>query len=271
MLTCVLLYLPWLLYQKLYDPPGNFLLKLQLAGVEHVDNESFLQDATTAYSRLTFREWLNARRQNVTTVIDHQGEYWEDVERLFTSIPKGHGTIEYGSARQLRMDSFFYFMPNLGWLAAGPLFLLPGVRKRFRTREWQSAALLWTVVICTLIPWCLIMFVPGSTSIHQGTYVAVLLASTASVLAFWAVLRWLAYAVSAAQIMQSVLMYGFFMRQSPTEGALLEGTAHYGVIALFFVTFILCWFMIAQLAGDRATGFVTKEVRSAPDSYRPRV
>ena len=35
------LYLPWVGYQKFYDPPGDRLLKFHLAGVEHVDPRPF--------------------------------------------------------------------------------------------------------------------------------------------------------------------------------------------------------------------------------------
>jgi hypothetical protein len=259
--SCALLYLPWFLYQKLYDPPGNYLLKLQLAGVTHVDNESILRDLGTAYSRLSLRQWLDGRNYNVSMVIDHQREYWHDWENLIASIIAGRVSGAYQVARELRSASFFYFGPNLGLLVTGPFFLVARFRKKCRTHEGNISALLWMFVICTLIPWCLIMFTPGSTSIHQGTYVAVLLASAGSVLAIWAASRWLAYAVSALQILQSILIYGVFMRQSPSDGVLLEGTAHYGIVALFFVTFILCWFAITRVSIPRVTALEGKEGR----------
>ena len=42
-----LLYLPWIGYQKFRDPPGDRLLKFQLAGVEQVTDEPALKTVST--------------------------------------------------------------------------------------------------------------------------------------------------------------------------------------------------------------------------------
>lgn len=250
--SCAAIYLPWLLYQKFYDPPGNFLLKLQLAGVEHVDTQSLLTDVIAAYHKLIFHNWLDGREYNVSMVINHQREYWGCWRNLVTSIARGETSGVYNAARELRSDLFFHFGLSLGWLEAGPFVLIAGLRSRYRTQEWRTSALLWTFVACTIVPWCLVMFTPGSTSLHQGTYVAVLLAASGSVLALWAVSHWLAYVVSAAQVLQTLLLYWFFIRTPSDAHILLEGTPDYGVITLFFSALLLCCFLIARFPAGQA-------------------
>ena len=48
-LTFFTAYLPWLLYQKYYEPPGNRLLKMHLAGAPGVDSRGFIQALLVAY------------------------------------------------------------------------------------------------------------------------------------------------------------------------------------------------------------------------------
>ena len=59
--SAFLLYLPWMFYQKLYEPPGDRLLKYHLAGVEPLDARSFGQVVAQAYGTLTLRDWATGR------------------------------------------------------------------------------------------------------------------------------------------------------------------------------------------------------------------
>ena len=100
----------------------------------------------------------------------------------------------------------------------GAIFLLAGTVLRFRSPCWKTAAVMWLYVLCTLVLWCLLMFDAGATDIHQGTYLTVLLAFSGTVLAIWAVSPRFAALLAALQIGFTILVYGFFCRNSQPAG-----------------------------------------------------
>ena len=69
----VALLLPWQLYQKFYDPPGNRLLKWHLAGVIPVDERGLLQTLRDSYSSLNLESWLVGRWESVQTILGLAG------------------------------------------------------------------------------------------------------------------------------------------------------------------------------------------------------
>lgn len=268
LLSGLVLYSPWIWYQKFYDPPGDHLLKMHLAGVDEASHRSLLTVVAGAYGKLTFGQWIEAKEQNAAMVLDHERDYWTSARELVASMAAGNRQGEDHAAADLRIESFFYFAPNLGLLAAGPFFLLAGAWRRYRTQSWRTAVVLWTLIALTLVFWCLLMFTGGSTSIHQGSYLAVLLAMAGSVLALWNISPLLAYLGGALQILESVFLYGVFMRQSPAGDSLLEGTPQYATITLFFVTFALSLLVIAAFAFGRIGGFEMDRRQTAQGSKR---
>jgi hypothetical protein len=63
--TALLLLLPWALYQAFYDPPGNRLIKMHLAGVERADDErSSLQAIRDAYRDTPWDTLARNKRSN---------------------------------------------------------------------------------------------------------------------------------------------------------------------------------------------------------------
>ncbi|HEX4750502.1 MAG TPA: hypothetical protein VH302_13240, partial [Bryobacteraceae bacterium] len=68
---------------------------------------------------------------------------------------------------------------SLGFIALGLPLLLLGSQKQFRTRYWTIAVSLLVFLIATVVVWCVLMFGPFTTVLHQGTYAVPLLAFTA--------------------------------------------------------------------------------------------
>lgn len=66
-----LLFLPWLVWQKWVDPPGNALLKYALAGVLDQDRPSrpLLEAVTSAYDPLSFSQWLATKAGGIFTML----------------------------------------------------------------------------------------------------------------------------------------------------------------------------------------------------------
>jgi hypothetical protein len=211
--TALLVYLPWTLYQKCYDPPGDRLLKLHLAGIYKVDSRPLGEALVTAYQAKTVKEIYENKRSNWITAVDGNRVFWTNVWDWVRSMFAGDSTQELKLAYQLRGDEFFFLLPTLNFLVLGLPALLLAIFKRYRTVTWFLAARLFFFGLITVIPWCLLMFGPATTVVHQGAYATVLLAFAACCLSLWSVSPWLAGAAIVLQALSTFVLYGPFMRE----------------------------------------------------------
>jgi len=158
--AAAVVYLPWVLYQKLYDPPGDALLKLHLAGV--IDrNHSLGSLVVSSYRKLGFSGWLQARWTNTRFL------FWPTSE-----VTQFHDLGQ--TAYWLSHLSFFNLFPALGFANAGFLLRFGSARA-----ERRVADRMMLIAFASLVVWLLIMFAPESTSIHQGSFLMVILTFTA--------------------------------------------------------------------------------------------
>jgi hypothetical protein len=71
--SCILMLslflLPWRIYQKFYDPPGDRLLKWHLAGVRKLDSRLFSQLLTEAYTKPGTRVIIQNKIENMRTLL----------------------------------------------------------------------------------------------------------------------------------------------------------------------------------------------------------
>ena len=199
--TLVVLYGPWMLYQRFVDPPGNRLPKWHLAGVIDVDDRSFVQTLRDSYGALSWHDYLEGRLENLTTLMGTWPGKFAELARLVTG--------DRDVAVAVRMNDFFQFLPSLHLYSLAliaALALLPFMRAN--QREQRDIALRMLVALAaTLAAFVLLIFVPGQTVNHQGTYVAQLLAT---VLAFTVLLRGapiLALALIALQAVTVAMAY----------------------------------------------------------------
>lgn len=239
-------YAPWTLYQTFYDPPGNRLLKMHLAGVDAIDNRSFPATLLEAYSHLTPRQFIHDKIDNLKTLGQNSGNFWIEIVDLATHFRKPD-TPQWISAA-MRGWMFFHFIINLGFLMVGPFFLLAGIARRYRTLEWRAAAMMWIYVVITTAVYCLLKFTPGTTIIHAGTYATVLLAYLGSVLAVWAFSRRLALVVGCLQIVLHILLYGVFMRGTSPHGLLPLAPIVRGCAALACMALVPVLWLIYKLS-----------------------
>jgi hypothetical protein len=241
-LACVCLYVPWTLYQKLYDPPGDRLLKWHLAGVTRVNSVPFGKTLVTAYSDLSFQQVINYKRRNLDAVVNGKGAYWSGLETLVTHMGKHNpedAKLVQQTAQGLRALCFFQTAPCLGFLMFGPVALLVGISRRFRSQEWKAASTLYLYVGFTVVVWCLLSFGPATTIIHQGSYAAMLLAFAAPILTFWASSPLLARLIALLQVALNTLLYGILMCEPPPGGPTSQLPVHVGMFALFTLSVIL--------------------------------
>lgn len=141
-------WLPWFAFQHFIDPPGDRLLKWQLAGAVAPDHNSFLHDLVVQYAADPWRDVLNKLH---------------NVQMLVGTPNLWHGAGFIGAARSAQVTSTI--------LAAGPL-LLGAVAWLYRRRVLKAAAPLVTFIFVSLAAWVLLLFgnAPSETVFHQGSY-----------------------------------------------------------------------------------------------------
>jgi hypothetical protein len=251
-LTSFLIYLPWIGYQKFYDPPGDRLLKYHLAGVEPVDPRPFFPTLQDAYGKLTLPQIVEHKTANFKNYLQAGGTYWLAMAELLKDIFTGTPLRELGSqAEFLRSRIFFYLFPALGLSALGLLGLAAGINRRFRSAEWSAAFLCWLIAALSISFWCVLMFGPNTTANHTGAYAAVLLAMAGGVLSLWTITPNIAGGLVYLQIALNALIYGLLMK-APFAGApLTEGYVRPVTVAAAFCALSLDVFLFWKLAEHR--------------------
>ncbi|MBI1859655.1 MAG: hypothetical protein HYR96_01900 [Deltaproteobacteria bacterium] len=158
-----LLYLPWTLYQRFYDPPGNRLLKMHFAGVEAVDSRTVWQALRNAYATQTWSQILHTRWANAVSF-----PFQSEIPRLEFSFPS--------LIRGDRVDSFFYFGPMIGILWLGALAI--GVQAIHKRSTGVADGIRWLAFLTlSYFFWTLSIFNANWSSLHQGSYLLPLLAT----------------------------------------------------------------------------------------------
>lgn len=227
-------YLPWVLYQKFVDPPGNRLLKMHLAGVEPIDNRSFSEALVSAYRGLTGRQIIDYKLANAKVSLGGgpDWDYWRGIGRIAVDVLKGDNAGALKLASYRRVGMFYSFVGSLGILPFAIFALIAGLKRRFRTVEWRSSGIFFLVVAFSLLGWWIIMFGPGTTVVHQGAYALNLIAAAACILVLWPVSPWLTVAVCALQVILNFVLYVVLMRGFIPGELLPEGHFHRDFFAL---------------------------------------
>jgi hypothetical protein len=194
LLTFGALALPWTAYQKLYDPPGDRLVKWHVGGVMAADSRSVLQTVEDQYRLLGWAGAVEAKRANFVTLIGGWDEY----------------TFTLNHPRERRKMEWYYFLRSFGvWnvaLLAAPIALL-----RRRRDGGPSASIIGVVsiwVALTLIAWCLIEFGPPTyTHNHHGSLAANLTVFALAYALAWRVSSWFLGALAAVSVVTSAITW----------------------------------------------------------------
>lgn len=207
--TAILLYLPWTLYQKVYDPPGDRLLKWHLAGVEQPPPQvGFFSLLISQYGKLKPDEFIQLKSSNFTNLWADLPQYLDNVGVLTANLATGSEGTRNLTASAIRRSMFLYWTPAIGFGILGPLaLLLATLLGRRRQVEFLAASRMWLLNGLTLVFWCLLIYGPGATYPHHGTYLTEVLAFVGSSLAFWAIRPWLAILFGAVQILWTAIVF----------------------------------------------------------------
>ncbi len=174
--------LPWSAYQKWGDPPGNRLLKWQLAGVVEIDQRGTLETLEDSYSEAGLGDTIHNKAENFVVVLGG-GPWLRFVRHAIDDVGHGEWT---GAVIEARWSLFYYLIPSLGLLLLGPVAMLVGRRRRRtgdRPAEWKLARESLIVFALGTVIWCLLMFGTEAARavIHQGSYFIPLIGMVAGI------------------------------------------------------------------------------------------
>ncbi|HTU00443.1 MAG TPA: hypothetical protein VMG58_01455, partial [Candidatus Sulfotelmatobacter sp.] len=148
--------LPWTAYQKYYDPPGNRLIKWHLAGQIDIDPRGTWQTLREGYSSSSWEQLICVRVGNLELQGSGDWAGWHD--------------FSAAHAQNRRTLEFFFLLHTVTWWLLG-IVALPIALVRWRGRvEWRAHLSLALWSLATLVVWCLMLFLPRSALVHQGTY-----------------------------------------------------------------------------------------------------
>jgi len=180
----LVLMAPWSAYQKFYNPPGDRLVKMHLAGLNDVDRQSrsSLQAILDSYQKLSPPEILNNKWENVKTLVDSP-----------------YSNADQWSWR--RAKEFFHVLRGVSVLNVGWLVLLVTLFQRTPSQITRRAQGLMAIAAFSIGFWVLIMFGPSTTVIHQGSYATMMLLFTSLAVFLTQLPQWLCYALLSLQIL----------------------------------------------------------------------
>jgi hypothetical protein len=256
--TAAVLYMPWILFQKFCDPPGDRLIKMHVAGVVPIDNRLSMRAILDSYEATPLSKIIEFKERNLTMIFG-TFEFWPTLRQFLFELPQQEperSRVRLQLAKDLNVAQFFYFPSTLGFYILGIPLLLLGVIPRWRSREWRLAVLLLVFAVFTDIVWAMIMFGPDTTVIHAGAYASVLGAFTSSILGLWTVSRWLAAGALAAQIALFSYIHVFLLVP-------YEGTLQYGEVALTVMALAGSIWLLARI-GASTGGPVVPETLNWP-------
>jgi hypothetical protein len=159
-------YVPWMLFQRYVDPPGDRLLKWQIAGVIKVDSRGFLKTLVTQYQALSFHQLLSNKWANVEALVASP-LVWR------TKAPEAAWRSGFlGFARLAELNNL---------LPAAGLLLLGVAALAFTSSRRALAPAAPLAVACgtALAAWVILLWGDAGNAItainHQGAYAVIVL------------------------------------------------------------------------------------------------
>jgi hypothetical protein len=168
-LAGLVLLAPWSAYQRWGDPPGDRLLKWQLAGVIDLDDRGAGETLVDSYREAGVGGTIHNKAENFV-VMSGGGPMAEHLSEAAGAV--GDGDFEL-VVEDFRNIFFFNLLPSLGLLLFVPVAMaLARRRGRLHPEEWGFALTCFAVFGIGAVFWGLALFGNGAarTVIHQGSY-----------------------------------------------------------------------------------------------------
>ena len=168
-LAGALLTVPWSAYQKWGEPPGNRLLKYQLAGVTELDDRGFGETFLDSYGEAGFGGTIHNKTENFVTMAGG-GPWWTHAKLAVEALEDGDSS---NFLREVRGDLFYNLLPALGLFLIAPFLMLFAHRRaRDNPGEWALALTCFAVLAIGAVLWGLVLFgnEAARTTLHQGSF-----------------------------------------------------------------------------------------------------
>jgi hypothetical protein len=260
------LYVPWLVYQHYFDPPGNRLFKTQLAAHDHVDHQTVLASIVDAYSEIGVGKALDNKIHNVDEITGGARGV-ENIGHAIRAAAKGHFHDAIATARAVR---FYSLLQSLAVLAFAPVLILV-LRRRRRVRsatDWTFAGMCFVLVAVACALWIVVQFGTYGTDtiIHTGSLAVPMLAIIGCVAGLAAMSTRLAAIFVGVNALLVLAIY------TPALSPLPGGTRFSYVFAAGAVAFLTGFVVAALHPPQNASGPpVTTASRAPGDLRRPPV
>lgn len=233
--SSVAIYLPWVGYQALYDPPGNRLMKWHIAGVIEPDSMSTVEAVRAAYRELSLSEWWAGRLDNIQMILSGSLQFFYDAVAYVKSVfVEGEVNVEKVIASSFfeTAYSFWFFSPLL-------IVVLGFITGFFKRESALSVPVhrLWITSLLSYVFWALLMYLPGSTITHQGSFFQWVALYIVLAAAAWRISYRFFFMLLIANIVFSLSLY---------SGLTQEIGVFSMVCFVLFLVFLGCCFTSAQ-------------------------
>ena len=160
----LLLLLPWQ-HVKSQLTSHDRLVKWQLAGVVPADDpRGTLQTIKQQYAKLTLHEWLGDKKVNAFTLYDGGV--------VSTCKLRPNNVLDKCNMATWRNRTFFSTFFAFEFFIFGFLIVIWQLMRN--SLDKFDKTLLW-IGLLTMAGWIVLMYLPGSTVVHQGSYATMLL------------------------------------------------------------------------------------------------
>jgi 4-amino-4-deoxy-L-arabinose transferase-like glycosyltransferase len=222
-LSIVAILAPWLWYSKIYDPPGDRLVKWHFAGVVPITEDSATHAVIHAYKHLTPSKYITNKVENVDTIITGK----------VNGQPQPPGVIKPLLFQNQQMYSLVFALSalNIAWLGFFKW-------KTFTAKDKKNVKTLAFMAGISIIFWVLLMFSPNSTLLFQGSYAIVPLV----IIILATVLDYLSKkVVMTILLMQAII---FFVSWQINQYVVYEPVINWAMVGLSILSFILITLLV---------------------------
>jgi hypothetical protein len=228
-LTFLALYLPWVLYQRFIDPPGNRLLKWHLAGVTAVDDRGLVTALRDAYGALSWPDYVAGKVTNLKVLLGPAMSHLVDLADLVLGRRSD-------LVATIRTADFFNFVPSMHAFSIAALIAIALLRFMPAEDRPQRDLLLRLLVatIATCAALVLVIFIPGQTINHVGSYATQMMIAIFAISVLALRVRPLAIAFVCLQGVTVGAVYGVALKYDPNSWPLIAvGTASAAGLVLY--------------------------------------
>jgi hypothetical protein len=214
-------YTPWIYFQRVMQPPGTRLLKLQLAGITEESDRSFFSLLKEQYSNLDLMTWFTFKLNNIgrsfLPYIDPNIPYnFGEMKNFSTGFSQTVGFfIPYNNltARVWQISELAILSVSLIWIFFWLIIrgMSPNTKELNLGHFKQNSIYMFIVSILSYILWIILMFSPRSTVIWQGTLILPLMLYLLTIIPLVKTLS--KVSIISGIVLQTILFFNIWLRR----------------------------------------------------------